>query len=254
VFSGREKTFAVVVLLFAASAAIASPTIISESPVCFVSATSNCAAGVVTSDFISNMAFSEFGKAFSRLPLPNSRTAAVTETNRCLPAVPPSIAMVLTGFLCISLVRDRKTWLALLAGLFAIGQTGINVLPELASRLTRKIHNARLVETQLIAAYPPSENFFPDGYNNETQYTGLLHHLAGIPQNTGNFSNNCTTLIRHFSGSAGKDASVLNHTIFDAQFVLTRIFNCLVSRAEQFVCFSPAFIYNLIPRGPPVSA
>jgi hypothetical protein len=32
---------------------------------------------------------------------------------------------------------------------------------------------------------------------------------------------------------------------------LNSLFKCLASRAEQFICFSPAFIFSNLPRGPP---
>ena len=235
-FSGREKTFAAIILLFAASAVSASPTIVSVSPACSCSVpiSSDHADGVVACDLGYNAVcdrISVFGKAFFQLPLPDGRTPAVTENNRCLPAVPPSIAMVLTGFLCISLVRDRKVWLTVLAGLLAIGQAGINALPELTSRLGRRFHNAQPVDMTFTAFCPVEGVFYPANYSKEIRYTGLLHHLAGIPRDTSVFSHNA---------------------IIHVQFALSRLLNCLVSGTGQFVCFSPISWFNLIPRGPPI--
>jgi len=41
-----------------------------------------------------------------------------------LPAVPAAISMTLCGFLCVSFVRDRRTWLAVACGLLWLGQAG----------------------------------------------------------------------------------------------------------------------------------
>jgi hypothetical protein len=41
-----------------------------------------------------------------------------------LPAGPRPVAMVLFGFLCVSLVRDRGTWLALTTSVLSLGQYG----------------------------------------------------------------------------------------------------------------------------------
>jgi hypothetical protein len=169
--------------------------------------------------------------------------------------------MVLTGFLCISLVRDRKTWLTVLAGLFAIGQAGVNALPEL-SRLGRRVHNSRLIEPTLFADYLHLGDYCPESYNEQIRFTGLLHHLEGIPQGTSAFSHirkivipseaEESVLIRGFR-SADNHTRVFQHAIVSALSSLSTAYNCLVSGTKQFVCFSPISWFNLIPRGPPVS-
>jgi hypothetical protein len=60
----------------------------------------------------------------------DSPVPAVAATS--LPAVPGALFMGLTGFLCVSLVRDRKIWIAALAGLLWAGQAGVTVLPQVA--------------------------------------------------------------------------------------------------------------------------
>ena len=49
---------------------------------------------------------------------------------KSLPAVPGALFMALVGFVCVSFVKDRKVWLAALAGLLWIGQAGITILPQ----------------------------------------------------------------------------------------------------------------------------
>jgi hypothetical protein len=250
---GRRKTFTVVFLLFAASAVSAYPTVSPDRPAITTSSSIDCATGVVTYNLGSNTAcdqMSELAKALLRPPFSDSRTTA----GRCLPAVPPALMMVLTGFMCVSLIRDRRVWLAVLAGLLWVGQTGFNALPELTSHISRKVHNAQPVDTTLAALCPIEGGYYPANYCKEIQYTGLLHHLAGIPRDIGILTNNCTTLTRHFSSVAGKDTRVLHHAIVLAQFALSRLSSCLASGTRQFVCFTPAFIFCQLPRGPPISA
>ncbi|MFH1371561.1 MAG: hypothetical protein ABII09_09795 [Planctomycetota bacterium] len=251
-FSGREKTFACLVLLFAASAVSACPTIISANPCPITPSSSDLAADNVSFDLGYSGGcdqISEFANAYRQ---PKSSDSWSTAQRR-LPAVPPAVAMALTGFICISLVRDRKSWIALLAGLVAIGQVGVNALPERSSRLSRKVHDSRLIEPTPKAFCLHRSDFHPANYTNETRYTGLLHHLAGIHCNIDTFTNNRTTLIRHFSGAGGKVTRISKEAVCETQLVLSELSNCLVHETGQFVCFSQIFSFNLIPRGPPVS-
>lgn len=284
--SGREKTFAAVVLLFAASAVSASPTIIPDSPARIVSPSADSATVIVTYDLGSSAAcdqMSELAKAFLQPPSSDGRS---TE-ERCLPPVPSAIAMVLTGFFCVSLIRDRRAWLTVLAGLLWVSQTGIGALPELTSRISRKIHTSQLIDTTLALPCLVEGDYFPDGYSEEIRYTGLLRHLAGIPRGTKPFTIkriSLTQLCRitkntifftaenaehaevtlcfsprslrtpRWNGNVGKDTRVLHHAILKAQFVLSELSSCLVSGTRQFVCFTPAFTFCQLPRGPPISA
>jgi hypothetical protein len=164
---------------------------------------------------------------------------------RPLPAVPAAIFMCLTGFLCVTLVRDRKAWLAALTTILWASQVGITVLPKVTSYLihkkqtkqsfsnltyTYKLENADRLRCDL------------DG----TQYIGLLHHLEGIPTKIRNTKHGIchTTLV-----PSVVEGYALN-TVFP---YLNESLNCLAIEVRQFVCFSPAFIFESIPRGPPIS-
>ena len=249
---GRRKTFTVVVLLFAASAVSAYPTVSPDRPVITTSSSIDCATGVVAYNLVPNTAcdqMSGLAKAILRPPFSDSRPTA----GRCLPVVPPALMMVLTGFMCVSLIRDRKVWLAVLAGLLWVGQTGINSLPELTSRLSRKVHTCQPADATIAATYRLGGYYYPDGYSEEIRYTGLLHYLAGIPRDIGILTNNCTTFTRYFPSVPDKDTRVLHHAIVRAQLALSKLSSCLASGTRQFVCFTPAFIFCSRPRGPPIS-
>ncbi len=263
-----EKTFAIVVLLFAASAASAFPTVISGisgNPTHSISTSNDdCATNVVTTYGLGPSAacdqISELGRAI--LQPPSGSQMTVTSGNqRCLPGLPSAIAMVLTGFLCISLIQDRRVWLAALAGLLWVGQTGIWTLPELTSRLSRRIHSGQQANTALAASYPLGGGYYPDSYSEQIRYIGLLHHLAGIPQDSSSaFTNRRVSLTRlcrsvqsttGFS-SNGKDTRASQNATVLGQLAFSKHLNCLVSGTRQFVCFSPALIFCSLPRGPPL--
>jgi hypothetical protein len=131
-----------------------------------------------------------------------------------------------------------------------VGQTGFNALPELTSRISRKIHTCQPVDATLAVPYLLGGDYYPANYSSQTRYIGLLHHLAGIQQDTGAFENNYTSLIRQ----ANKDTRASQHAIVSALSFLNLPYDCLVRPTRQFVCFTPAFIFCQLPRGPPISA
>ena len=100
---------------------------------------------------------------------------------KSLPAVPGALLMGLTGFLCVSLVKDRRFWLAALAGLLWLGQAGIQAVPQLAIRLSHRNHTARQLDTELNYPYYLENSRLRSDIEG-TQYIGLLHHLEGIPE------------------------------------------------------------------------
>jgi len=262
--SGRVNTFVGVVIMFAASAVSASPTVISDSPARSISISADNTDSVVTCHLDSSVVndqMSELAKAV--LQPPSSGSRSTEGNNRYLPPVPSAIAMVLTGFLCISLIRDRRTWVALLAGLLWVGQAGFNALPELTSRLSRKVQNSRLIEPTLLVAYPLGGDYYPESYNEQTRYTGLLHHLEGIPRQTSVLKNKikvdlCFSLrsqrAPRWNCNAGNYTRASQHAIVSKLSSLSTAYNCLVRPTRQFICFEPAFIFACLSRGPPIPA
>jgi hypothetical protein len=253
---GRVNTFVgvCVVISFAASAANAYPTIISDSPACIISSSANGDIDISACNLGSSVVNDRMAELAGVLLRPPSTDNRVTSGgNQYLPAVPPALLMVLTGFFCVSLIRDRRTWVAVLTGLLWVGQTGINALPELTSRMSRKVHNSRLIEPTLLAAYPRGGDYYPESFNEQTRYTGLLHHLEGIPRQTSVFTNNRVLLTRLYLSTANKDTRTSQHAIVMALSSLNTLCSCLVWPTRQFICFTPAFIFSNLSRGPPIS-
>ena len=251
-------------LLLTASVAGASPTIISDSPAPVISSSADHAAGVATcnpgSDTASDQ-MSEFATAILQPPQVNNQTTQAGD-NHYLPALPPAIAMVLTGFICVSLVRDRRTWLTAVTFTFGMGLTGIQLLPHAFVKLGRLNRAATRSYSQVL--YHPQTDDIEYISNSELgRFIGLLYHLNAIPhplppvvQNSirvaasrFNFADENSS---HFGRFVGKVRTTC--AVFTALLSLTVLSLCCPAYlAEQFVCFTPAFIFNLIPRGPPIS-
>lgn len=151
-----------------------------------------------------------------------------------LPAVPAASFMALIGFICVSLVKDRRVWLAALTGLLWVGQTGIYALPQLVLRLGHANHSGKQFSAEVAYSnYLLSSNRRRSDIEG-TRYIGLLHHLAGIPDNTNSFQSRSAFLLERYS--------------------LNSLLACLTPKVEQHICFSPAFIFKNLARGPPIPA
>jgi len=194
---------------------------------------------------------------------------------KTLPPVPAALFMVLTGFLCVSLVKDRRFWLAALAGLLWAGQAGFQVIPHLAVNISKHIQR----KTHANTACPYREDLCRSRSDVEgTQYIGLLHHLEGIP--AGKMSlplpaslislrasypslraaylslraqrSNLNAPREYFVSARTKsNAEGAQFAITHFSFLPNPAFICPAARAEQNTYFSPAFIFQQLPRGPP---
>jgi len=188
---------------------------------------------------------------------------------KSLPAVPATLFMVLTGFLCVSLVKDRRLWLAMLVGLLWAGHTGIQALPRLATHLSDKKHHIQRKSTVNNICLHQLENYGRLRSEIEgTRYIGLLHHLAGIPNNIRALllsTYSVSSLRPQLSGlntlPGCRISAQTKNRLRLPQFAITSLLSCLtqptnwlVSAAEQVICFSPAFVFQSIPRAPPLHA
>ena len=181
---------------------------------------------------------------------------------KTLPPVPAAFFMVLTGFLCVSLVKDRRVWLAALAGLLWAGQAGFQAIPQLATNISKHIQRKT---TANIALLHRSEDLFRLRSDIEgTQYIGLLHHLAGIPASTISFLpripaswygvNSMGDKLqqkRNTQYAIRNTNEVPQFAITHFSFLLNPAVICPATRAEQNTYFSPAFIFSRLARGPP---
>jgi hypothetical protein len=175
-----------------------------------------------------------------------------------LPAVPAAIFIALIGFLCVSFVKDRRVWLAALAALLWAGQAGIQAVPQLALRLSHRNHNRQQLDTKLAYPYYLNNSSRRRSDIEGTQYIGLLHHLAGIPDSTMSLlllqeSREVTTQLCYRLNPSKNTSSFQSQFAFlSEQYGLNSLFNCLAARVKQFISFSPAFIFENLARGPPI--
>jgi len=211
-----------------------------------------------------NNPLGELGSQLLNPPASIKSLAELTTGNpvKSLPAVPAAVFMVLSGFACVSLVKDRRFWMAALAAVFWVGQTGLANLPRLAQRLAHSNREHSAKESKYICLFDDSSRLRSDLEG--TEYIGLLHHLGGIPD------NNLHSLLNQLPYSPAFDSRqmplskqtgvvVQKHTtllaaLCERQRIFNSLFKCLDFNARQHISFSPAFIFNSLSRGPPRSA
>lgn len=208
------------------------------------------------------------GELGSQLLSPPASTTDMAEfagsPAKPLPAVPAAVFMVLSGFVCVSLVRDRRFWLAALAAIFWVGQTGIENIPRLAQRLTGSNKELSAKELEYISLLDDYSRARSDLEG--TEYIGLLHHLGGIPKNR-NLHSLDQLLCSPSLGSRQQwlsrqgGVAVQKHlsspylaAFLERQQRLNSLLKCLDSFSRRHTSFSPAFIFASLPRGPPQSA
>ena len=246
-----NKSFFVVTLLLATVVANASLTATSydailSTPVCPTDtpATSSCPNNNILTPI--NAKLANLGKEFLQPPA-SSASLSNTQGNlvKSLPAVPTAILMVLTGFLCVSLVKDRRVWLATLAGVLSLGQAGVQAVPKMALRLSHRIHNGQQLDAELTSPYHLENSNRLRSDIEHTQYIGLLHHLAGIPDNTMSF------LSSRQSSQTEDEFRAPQFAIMGLSSHLIPATDCLAAKVEQIIYFSPAFVFDNLPRGPP---
>jgi len=182
---------------------------------------------------------------------------------KTLPPVPAALFMGLTGFLCVSLVKDRKVWLAVLVGLLWAGQAGFHAIPQLAAHISKKnIQRKSYFNAATLHQLEESCRLRSDIEG--TQYIGLLRHLAGIPDGTISLPlptfltslraqrSNLNTSREYFVFARTKsNAASPQLAITHFPSLLNPATICPAPRAEQYILFSPAFIFQQLPRGPP---
>ncbi len=203
---------------------------------------------------------------------------------KILPPIPAALFMVLTGFLCVSLVKDRRFWLAALVGLLWAGQAGFHAIPQLAALMSSKKHIQRKTPDNTACLYRVEDCRRLRSDIEGTQYIGLLHHLAAIPAGTmslllpaslpslqaqrafspertkacperSRMGRRASILIaprkRVVSARTRSSAGAFQFAIAHFSFLLNPVVICPAARAEQYIHFSPASTFAQLARGPP---
>jgi hypothetical protein len=208
--------------------------------------------------------------------LPTSPIDSIGVSAKPLPPLPAAIFLGLTGFLCVSLVKDRKVWLAAFAGLLWLTHAGFTTLPKFASHILSKkqIQHFAAGGTSLIYVSQLDGSFRPRSELQGSQYIGLLRHLAGIPDTIMSLpltvpslslrakpafspersrrGSNLTSLPNRFESAQSKYKSRLPQFAINLSIPHSILSdNCLASGAEQILPYLPAFTSMRLARGPP---
>ena len=236
-----------------------------------------------------NSQLDSISKEFHRPPVKNGESQNTYMGVKSLPPAPKTLLMVLVGFLCVSLVKDRRVWLAALAGLLWAGQAGVSILPQLAANIAGRGRSEKQSSAHQVAHLTGQKHPYRLRSDIEgTCYIGLLRHLEGIPKSGKSFIPN--TIVRHklqqgterisiwssfrTCSSSKSLQSLANHKFFAlpknnfqkenrycgeeshsaiAAFssYLFHATECLAPGARQHVLYSSAFIIASLARGPP---
>jgi hypothetical protein len=223
----------------------------------------------------SNAHLANIGVELLRPPADLANSAPVGA--KILPPIPAALFMVLTGFLCVSLVKDRRLWLAVLAGLLWAGQAGFHAIPQLAAYMSSQKHIQLKTPDNTACLYRVEDCCRSRSDIEGTGYIGLLHHLAAIPAGTmslllpaslpslqaqrafspehSRIGRRASILIaprkRVVSARTRSSAGALQFAIAHFSFLLNPAFICPAARAEQYIHFSPVSTFAQLARGPP---
>ena len=266
-----DKRLLVILLSFVVAATVGAAPTMSDYNKSFASVGVLPASGVLVSYIpetsqigeLSNSQMAAIGAEI--LKPPPDYTYLVPAETHTLPPVPAATFMVIGGFLCISLVKDRKLWLAAPAGLLWAGQAGIHVIPQLVAHISKQQHIQRQSPANTACLHWLEDSCRLRSNIEGTQYIGLLHHLAGIPDTMTSLPSKASLLRRTMSLLS--HVSVVQNKLqkrnaYEAPkftkvrflFLIIPAVICTVPRTVRSIRFSPAFIFDNLSRGPPISA
>lgn len=158
-----------------------------------------------------------------------------------------AVFIVLIGFLCISLVIDRRLFLATLTVPLTPDPMRYHSIPQFVPKIPGKnIRRKSLPKTDRLFN---REDFRHSPSDIEsTRYIKLLHHLAGIPDQK--------TFLPHLNIHNKKQKERNTRQVprlFITHFspLLHPALIRMAPRAEQNFSFSPGFIFVRLARGPP---
>lgn len=177
-----------------------------------------------------------------------------TDAVKSLPAVPTAVLMALIGFLCVSMVRDRRVWLAALSAILWTGWASIRTVPQLASHFCPKTHAGKYFATGAADFYLLKNTDHAHCDIEDTRYISLLNYLAGIPDNKRLSQHFCqaghANILEQCKDRFRQSKLLTTNSLFPIILLTCR----LVPITELFVYFKPAFIFQTLSRGPPETA
>lgn len=248
--SGEKLVLAqFLMLLITASSVVASPSTGLDSPsaVAFIDSSVLAVSVVVPAD--SHLA--DIGREMFSSVTPAAASGQASGSANSLPAVPATAMMLLVGFLCVTLVKDRKQWCLLAVAVFTVGQMSLLSLPRLTKSLCRGISSGHQHDTDAALVCLLKNTDRPRYDIEGTFYIALLRHLSGIPlagslSQIRTASSLCNQLDKYERENDRPQFAA------DLSSRLIYAYRCVTVKVRQFVCFTPAFIFSNLSRGPPV--
>lgn len=129
-----------------------------------------------------------------------------------LPPLPTALIMVLIGFMCITLVKDRKFWLACLFLLVWPVYAFLNTLPGRSATAQKQNSLSSAMQSRCRIYFLNSLSSLPTGFK-----------LSNIS---------------------------LQHAVIEPPCLKPAV-NCFYIRAENYSIFQPAFTFGNLSRSPP---
>jgi hypothetical protein len=271
VLRGRtEKIFVLVILLLAGLSDVSLAVVTASdtlSAACNSLGQSEVFASSVNPsnehDSSFNSSLADIGVELLKAPSADAagKTVAIivgsTSTYKLMPAVPTALLMVLTGFLSISLIKDRKVWLAAFVGMVYLGQIGITALPKVAENV-KNAFKAHEISALLSHNGSQQDSGFRVRSEVEgTAYIGLLRKLSGIGDVSGGSTFNTRSTTDIVCDFVNSTQSNLKYGVSTYAAYISSLFcsealsSCPVRSTGQFLAFSPAFLISNLPHGPP---
>lgn len=269
---GRNtKGMVVLLLLFMATLTNAAPTLgnFNKSFACYFLPTRLDLNTQTTFEInrnieLCNTPLKSISEEFHKPPVSFSASPDSVIGIKSLPVVPRAILMVLSGFFCVSLVKDHKFWLAVFISLLWAAQTGLTKLPKLTSHLNPKNHNKQSSPLDSIHIFGPE---FPSiSFSFKTaDNTRLIYHSVGI-FNRKQAISLLTSLpalivkrsnlieLPHRLIKAKQNLTASKSTLISLSNRLILVSGCTACQADQSVFSSSEFKSTFPPRGPPYLA
>ena len=178
----------------------------------------------------------------------DASVAGISSDYKAMPSVPAAFLLVIMGFLCISLVRDRKTWLAILVALIGLGQLSISALPKFAHKITdaAKSYDSSVLTTASNRMNLTTKKFRVRSNVEQTNYIGLLRKLSGIGDDNASYNIN---IYSHLIDLTNKVAlSAENLSILAS---LEKLSPSLVQSNSIWLPFRASLAISYLPNAPP---
>jgi len=221
---------------------------------------------IFDTDVVSDSSLADIGTELTKIPSTEETAghlasvfgvSGVSSDYKVIPAVPAALTLVLTGFLCISLVRDRKTWLAACVGLVCLSHFGISALPKLADnlRVALKPGEVSSVVSRRIALF--ASRLRVRSEVEETRYIALLRMLSGIPDSGRSSTFNIISSTDSVCNLVISTQSNLKYKVSTFAAYISNLFgfetlsSCPVRSTGHSLAFTSAFCISNLPHGPP---